>query len=100
MKNGREDKAGLRMSQRGRRLQKGTLWVMGPRTREGAESSRAVNRPRGRDVPGPGKEEVELGGQINSHSLGPPQTAHGGKLSQLPLNGQSHRAPGTGLNPI
>ena len=67
MENGREDEAGLRVSQMGKSLQKGTLWVTGPQTREGTESGQAVDRPRGRDVPEPGKEEVELGGQTATH---------------------------------
>ena len=51
-----------------------------------------MDRLRARDIPRLGKEEVELGGETNSPSLGPPQTAHGEKLGQLPLGGQPHRA--------
>lgn len=38
MENSREGEAGLGVNQKGKSLQKGTLWVTGPQTREGAES--------------------------------------------------------------
>lgn len=49
----------------------------------------------GRGVPGSGgREELEPGGQTDSHSLGPPRTGHRGRLSHMAVL----KGLGAGLN--